>query len=263
LRRLTKEFLQHVSEIRFREVNRRVRTIAQEIKCPVPWPHSFDAGFDCWLCIDLLPLLKEVVDHIRNEQDMIEDIHQAGTRGFLIIVAFQALQIITVVFPTVAIQILAGLALGVWKGLLACIAGYLIGNAIIFILIQQLSKFMSDIDLTVMAARRLKNRDFSFIRQSRNATVLALFLFLFLIPGIPDGVLPYLFAQTEISLPRYLLCIMFAAAPTILLSSLTGSQIAGGHFLAAAATALFLLIVSLLVIIFRRKIMNFIRRQGG
>ncbi len=213
-----------------------------------------------FLFIDLMPLLEDVVKHIRDEQVLIAQINQAGAEGFLIIVALQALQIITVIFPSVAIQVLAGLALGIWRGLVACVCGYLVGNTLIFVLVRQLTRFVAGFDPSDRPSRRVSQWDFSFVRNSKHATVLALLLFL--IPGIPNGILPYLFAKTEISLPRYLLCISVATSPTILLSSLAGAQIASGHFLMAGIAGLSMAVLTILVLAFRKRILAFIKDRS-
>ncbi len=212
------------------------------------------------LAIDLIPMLKDVVNHVRDEKSVVSKIHGLGVEGVLILIALQALQIITVIFPSIAVQILAGLTYGVFGGLLICLAGYLIGNTVIFVLMRQLhNAFKTDVPLPIRTHRK-SGWDFSFIREARNATILAFFLFL--IPGVPNGILPYIFARTKISLRNYLLCILVAATPTIVLSSTVGSRIAHGDFLTAVIVVSLMVVMTLVVYFTRNRIILFLKKSG-
>lgn len=214
-----------------------------------------------FLSIDLFPMLEEVVGHVSNEGAVVTELHGLGAEGVLTLIILQALQIITVVLPSVAVQILAGLAFGVFDGLLICLAGYLLGNTIIFVLMRQLRKVFSSILPDPDQKKKKSSWDFSFIREANNATILAFFLFL--IPGVPNGILPYIFARTKITLPRYLLCILVAATPTIVLSSTMGARIAKGDFATAIVVAVLMLAMTLVVFFSRNRILSYLKNRGN
>ena len=213
------------------------------------------------LSIDLVPLLEEVATHTQDEGAVVSKIHGFGLQGVLILVTLQALQIITVVFPTVAVQVLAGLTFGVFGGLLICLAGYLLGNTIVFVLIRQWRKAFRTIVLDEQPKTRKSGWDFSFIREANNATILAFFLFL--IPGVPNGILPYIFARTKITLARYLLCILVAATPTIVLSSTMGARIAQGDFVTAVIVGALMLAITVWVFLARNRILEFLKNRSN
>ena len=76
--------------------------------------------------IDLIPVLENISAHIQNEAELTSYIKNYGAKGIPIIIALQALQVITTVFPAAAIQILAGLSYGIFNGMLLCLAGYVL-----------------------------------------------------------------------------------------------------------------------------------------
>lgn len=209
------------------------------------------------MCVELIPLMKHIVAHSTDEKAVISEIYNYGIRGVIILIALQTLQIITAIFPSAAIQILAGLTYGIFYGLLICITGYILGNAIIFILVRQIDKIFAPIVLKHKKNRRKSKWDFSFLREANNATRIAFLLFL--IPGIPNGILPYIFAKTKISLSRYLLTILIAATPGILLCSLLGDSISDGDIFTSVLVSGILILITLVVFISRNRIITFLK----
>ena len=211
--------------------------------------------------IDLIPILRNVVAHIKNEEELTSYIKNYGSKGIPIIIALQALQVITTIFPAAAVQILAGLSYGIFYGMLCCLAGYILGNSIVFIIVRQIDKtFVPIIPKLDNREHRKTKWDFSFLKESKHAEFMSFILFL--IPGIPNGILPYLFARTKISLPRYLLSITLAGIPSILLCSFMGERISIGDTLSALLIFGFLTLIVILVLIFRKRIIEFLKAKS-
>ena len=74
--------------------------------------------------------------------------------------------------------------------------------------------------------------------------------------------MPYLFAETSISFPKYLLAVSLASTPSMLLFTLMGERLAAGH--AAASLALFgiTLLALLLFVVFRKRIFRWIEQSA-
>ena len=171
----------------------------------------------------------------------------------------QALQVITTIFPSAAVQILAGLTYGIFYGMLICLAGYMLGNTMVFVFVRQIDKTF-EFTVPKLSKRVSKPKwDFSFISDSSNAALVAFTLFL--MPGIPNGILPYIFAKTKISLPRYLLSILLAGAPSILLCSLVGERIANGDIVTAVLISCIMLLTALFVFVSRNQIIAFLKKH--
>lgn len=213
------------------------------------------------MCIDLIPLMKNVAAHISNEKVVVSVINNYGLKGILILISLEALQIISVVFPAIPIQILAGLTFGIFYGLLICIAGSLIGNTIVFVLVRQLKLTFNFKFLTHEPKKSKSKWDFSFVRDAENVTMLAFLLFL--IPGVPNGILPYIFANTKITLLRYLLCALTAGTPSIFLSILVGERIAKGDVFTAVLISGIVVFISIVVLLMRKRLIVFLEKRSN
>lgn len=181
-------------------------------------------------------------------------------RGFCFLLSSRHCRVITIIFPSAPIQILAGLTYGIFFGLLICLAGYMIGNTIVFVLIRRFGDIFLPFNTVNKKIRKKSRWDLLFSIKSENVEFMAFLLFL--IPGIPNGILPYIFAKSRITLPRYLLAILLAGTPTILICTLVGERIADGDIYTAAIVFGIFVIIALLVLVLRSRIISFIKKKN-
>lgn len=206
------------------------------------------------LIVNLLPLLKTVSDHIADEDALLREIRDYGFKGVAIMTGLQIIQIITIVFPSAAVQILAGLSYGIINGLIICIAGYVIADTLIFILIRRLG---ASFDFHIMSPKWRKRLDDRILKSSDSFGWIAFMMYL--IPGIPNGILPYIFARSSISLSRFLALNIIALSPSILMCSVVGERIAKGDYLTAAVVTSIQILLAVLGYVFRDRIMRYIK----
>lgn len=212
-----------------------------------------------WLIYDLLPLMVNIVEHIKNENVVISEIRGYGSKSVLILFAMQVLQIVTSVLPAAPIQILAGLTFGSLYGTGICLLGYVAGNGIMFLFSRKVRQVVS-LKITLPGRKKAKPKwEFSFLKSAENKPMLAFLLAL--IPGIPNGILPYLFSKTDITLPRYLLSVFLAGIPTIYLSCFAGERIANGDIMTAVAIAGALLLMAGVVVLLNKRITGYFRNK--
>jgi len=212
------------------------------------------------MVIDLMPLLKDVVAHITNEQVVTRDIYDYGWKGIFILAMLQAVQVITTIFPAQPVQILAGLTYGLVKGMAICIVGLVVGNALVFILIRRFGKTFKMFRLFQNRIPKPKKWDLSFLMESRNAAKIAFVLYL--IPGLPNGILPYIFAKSKMSLIQFLLIIILAGVPSILFYSLVGERLSSGDTTTSVILLSVLVLLTVLVIVFRKKILDLAKKHS-
>jgi uncharacterized membrane protein YdjX (TVP38/TMEM64 family) len=207
------------------------------------------------LLVDLIPLLKKVVSDAHDESKMIDYIHAYGVKGVPILGGLQALQVMLTVIPAAAIQILSGLCYGILYGTLICIVGNVIGNMIVFIAVRQVRNTFS----TLFKERSSEPKKQHFLsvatlNKMKHPEYIAFFFYL--IPGIPNGILPYIFARTHISIGKYLLSVSAASVPSVLLCTWLGERISKGDFLTAVILASVFVLIIVFVLIFKRRIMS-------
>ena len=204
------------------------------------------------LAADLFPLIKAVAQSAGDEASMVQYIDAYGVKGVPILISLQALQIVIAVIPSLPFQILTGLCYGVWLGTLISIAGCIIGNLFVFVAMrhmkEQFSRFF-----------KRESKLLKILSQKRLATIknpaLAVFFFC-LIPVIPNGLLPYVFAATNIPLGNYLAAVAAGTIPSAFLCNYLGSSVTKGNYFIAVIIAVAVLIIVLAGILFKNKLLK-------
>jgi uncharacterized membrane protein YdjX (TVP38/TMEM64 family) len=228
------------------------------------------AGLIVTLFVTLVPILVDIFTD-QDGRDAIGIIHSHGVRGVPVLASLQALQVITTVVPALLIQIPAGLVYGTWAGLAICLAGSILGNMIMFVALRQFSTTVDHI-----FPKRKKRREEKASRPKKKSK-LPFFMnpeslnrmphpelvafYIYLIPGIPNGVLPHLFARTKVSFARYLVAVAAGNAPSTLVCTLVGDRLAHGDWRGAIIIiAIFVACIGAALLL-RRKIITLI--SGG
>lgn len=150
------------------------------------------------------------------------------------------------------VQILAGLCYGIVCGSIISIIGYSLGHMIIFILAIKLGNVLVPFYQIGKVKHKSKYINANFIRKSKRPKLLAFLLYA--IPGIPNGIFPYIFSKSDIIPGEFLLSVALASNPGVLISTLLGSRLSKGDFLASVLLLLLCAAAIGLVIAFRAKI---------
>jgi uncharacterized membrane protein YdjX (TVP38/TMEM64 family) len=228
------------------------------------------AGLIIMLCVTLIPILADIFTD-QNGRDAISIIHSHGIRGIPVLASLQALQVITTVVPALLIQIPAGLVYGTWAGLAICLAGSILGNMIVFVALRQFSTTVDHIFPTRKKKREEKES------KPKKKSKLPFFLnpeslnrmphpelvafYVYMIPGIPNGVLPHLFARTKVPFGRFLIAVAAGNAPSTLVCTLVGDRLAHGDWRSAIVIiAIFVACIGAALLL-RRKLITLI--SGG
>jgi uncharacterized membrane protein YdjX (TVP38/TMEM64 family) len=227
------------------------------------------AGLIATLCIMLIPILVDIIAG-QDGRDVIGIIHSHGARGIPVLACLQALQVITTVVPAILIQIPAGLAYGTWAGLAICLAGSILGNMIVFVALRQFSLTLNHIFHTrrkrdAAKPRKPKKSRLPFFLNPESLNRMPhpelVAFYIYLIPGIPNGVLPHLFARTKVSFARYLVAVAAGNAPSTLVCTLVGDRLAQGDWRGAVIIIIIFAACIGVALLLRRKIITLI--SGG
>lgn len=211
------------------------------------------------MVVDLLPLLKEIVSNAGDETQMVQYIDSYGMKGVPILMGLQALQIIIAVIPSLVIQVLTGLCYGVWWGTLINLAGCVFGNLLVFISVRQLKNLLAP-----AVERMSKRKEMQYIgklSQIRKPELIA-FAF-FLIPGIPNGIMPYIFARTNISTGKYILAILAGSIPSTFICTYMGDRLSKGSYTAAVIIAVVVAVIICVVFKYKNKIIAGVTKNCG
>lgn len=158
-----------------------------------------------------------------DPERMVETFQSQGAAGVVAFMGLLILQVFAAVVPGGPFEIAAGLAFGPVRGALICDAAITVGSTLVFLFSRKFG--MKFIELFFS---REKIEGVKILRTTEQSEVL-IFL-LFLIPGTPKDLLSYLVGLTDLPLLHWILIAAVGRFPAILLSTMSGSAIAGRRY---------------------------------
>jgi len=209
------------------------------------------------MAVLLFPLVREVVTNTHDESNIVDFVEAYGVRGAPILVGLSALQVIVPFIPAPAVGVLTGLCYGIFWGPVIFLAGCVLGNLFVFVFVRQLGgMFTLHLPHRKHEDKHKNKKKFlskEKIEKLKRPEIVAFFLFL--IPG-PSGMIPYLFAETKVSLPKYLAAVVAGSLPSALVYVFLGERISSGNYTTAVIGAAVVVVALLVLLLFRKKIMG-------
>ena len=174
----------------------------------------------------LIPLLKEgdsqkIADYLAQE---------TGIRGVIAVILLQAIQVASIVMPGMAIQVAAGLIYGWLEGFLMCYFGFVLSNLCVFVFARR------------MGSDRIRDVSMSPTSQWFMVVIACM------VPAIPNGIIPYLAARTEITAKEYVSAVAMGSWLQILLACMAGQFIINGQWLYTVLTVVFQCLVIVIIL---------------
>ncbi len=161
--------------------------------------------------------------------------------GYVAIIVISILQVVSIVIPGMIIQIASALIYGWWRAFLLCWGGFTLGNVIVFVVARIFGK-----SLEVVTESQQKNSWLmEKINQGNPVLVIAVAC---MIPGIPNGIIPYIAARSKITLKGFASAVAGSSWIQILLNCIVGHfLIRGEWFYVIASFALQGLLIYLVI----------------
>ena len=164
-----------------------------------------------------------ILQHGSQEELMAYISSRSRLGGFLILYIMSVLQVVSVVLPGMLIQVSGALLFGWWRSFFICWAGFVSGNALVFIAARIMGKSLTEVlnrnPKNGWLIRQMNSRDPGFV------TALAC-----MIPGIPNGIIPYLAARTRLYLSQYTESVAKSCWIQILLNCIAGHFLVRGQY---------------------------------
>ena len=149
-----------------------------------------------------------------------------GIYGRLAFIGMMVLQVFIAIIPGEPLEIGAGYAFGMWEGTLLCMAGALIGSALVFLFVRRFG-----IKAVEVFFSREKIRSLRFLQNQKK---LNLWVFIiFAIPGTPKDLLCYFVGLTEMRFANWMLIISVARIPSVITSTIGGNALGMKNYLFA------------------------------
>ena len=143
-----------------------------------------------------------------------------GMWGVLALLGVQVLQIIVAIIPGEPVELAAGAMYGAFGGLALCLAGCLIGSALVFQVVRK--KGRAAFERTSLGQ---KLREYRFLQDE--ARLEGIVFLLYFIPGTPKDILVYVCGLSPLPLGRFLLLSTLARIPSVVTSTWAGASFAG------------------------------------
>ncbi len=149
---------------------------------------------------------------------------QGKWQGMLSIYLISILQVVSIFIPGMVIQLAAGLVYGWARGFLMTYAGFVSGNVLVFLAARKLGNKINDL----MPKSAKSNWLVDKINGANSAFVIGLAC---LIPGVPNGIIPYLASTTDLTSKKFAFAIAASCWIQILCNCIAGHFLVRGEYL--------------------------------
>ena len=188
----------------------------------------------------LIPLLKEgdgekIADYLAQE---------TGIKGVIAVILLQMIQVVSIVLPGMAIQVAAGLIYGWLQGIFMCYFGFVLSNLLIFVFARK------------MGSGRLREvsmgRTSQWLMEKLNGTKPQFMVVIAnMVPAIPNGVIPFIAAKTDITAKEYVTAVAMGSWLQILTSCMAGQFIIQGKWMFTGIAIAFQCLVIVIILLKR------------
>ena len=168
----------------------------------------------------LLPLIREgdrdaIVTYLSGEDAVM---------GMVSVALLSGLQVVSVFMPGMAIHIAAGVLYNWWKAFLLCYGGFVAGNMAVFWFVRHLGKKSPyNINLGTVG-----NKIMDLLTA---APPMFMVCVAFMIPGVPNGIVPYIAAKSGLTQKQYFVGTAIGSWMQILASCMAGSFLIRGNIM--------------------------------
>jgi len=173
----------------------------------------------------LFPVMKNIAT-IEGQIAFKEKITNSGVAGIFMMFGLQLAQIFLVILPGEPLEILAGMCYGSIWGTIFVIASVFATTTAIFFLVR---KFKKKFVYEFFDKEKIDKIERSKILNNPKKVEMILFI-LFFIPGTPKDLMVYLGGLLPIKPLNFILISTFARLPSIISSTLAGSNIMKGNW---------------------------------
>lgn len=141
---------------------------------------------------------------------------QSTFHGYFMLWVICVLQVVSIFFPGMVIHITGAFIYKWWKSFLICWCGFVSENALVFAFARM---FGMSISLAFESKEKKQNWLVEKINNGNQVFVVAIAC---MIPGIPNGIIPYLAARTSITMKDFVTAVACSSWIQILLNCIAG-----------------------------------------
>ncbi|MBE6837691.1 MAG: TVP38/TMEM64 family protein [Ruminococcus sp.] len=202
------------------------------------------------LTVALIPLARLLMskDGMEKFHNILESYKFFSVFVFLFV---QAVQVVVVLIPPV--QIVGGMLFGGLWGSLLSLLGLWLGSAVVFLAVKTAGKPLVE---AIISKKNVKK--FRFLEDTDKITVI-LFV-LYLIPGTPKDAITYIVPLTKIDIRTFLLGVLPARIPSVVISAFFGNSIYKENYVLTAVFGAVIVALAIFGFVFREKAVSNVRK---
>lgn len=201
------------------------------------------------LTIKIFPIFKGISTE-EGRMNFKNQIEGLGYEGMLIIIGLMVTQIFLPILPGEPVEVLAGMSYGPIGGLFVIYIGTFLSSFIIFFAVR---KFGRNFLYSFVEKEKIENLEKSKWFSNKKRLDIILFL-LFFIPGTPKDLFVYLGGLLPIKPSKFLIISTFSRFPSIISSTIAGSNLVTGNWFAIILTYLITFaFAGIVIFIFNKK----------
>ena len=117
------------------------------------------------------PILKALFTETTKKEDLRDSLSRLGWRGYVTVAILSMLQVVLTFLPAEPVQVISGVAFGFAGGFLACLAGVVLGNTVVYLLYRVYGQ-----GLTEYFSKNVEF-DFGIARRSRKVAWIVFILY--------------------------------------------------------------------------------------
>lgn len=187
-----------------------------------------------------------------NIQGIDTYLQEHGTDGRVLLVLLQIIETLSVVLPALPVYICAGMLFGKLYGILVCFTVNLVLNLLMFLFGRRMTGW-------VRKHFDIRNNPTvqHWIESAKHMDRIVLVLCL--IPVVPNGTIPYLAAQTEITVPQFIRAIAAGSLLSIVIDVCFGDILLSDGWRIVLPIILLLMAAGILFMVFRKRAMQFLK----
>lgn len=177
------------------------------------------------LTIYLFPIIKNL-STTEGQIAFKEKVETSGMYGFFVLFGLQVAQILLVVLPGEPLEVLAGMCYGTVGGTIFVLFSTLVTTIIIYFLVKKYGKKLLYQFFEKEKIDKLENS--KIFKNPKD--IEKIFAVLFLIVGTPKDLLTYIGGLLPINPIKFILIATFCRLPSIVSSTIAGSNISAGNW---------------------------------
>ena len=180
-------------------------------------------------------------------EQFVELIRSFDARGVITLSLLSMLQVIIPFMPEEPVQVLTGMGYGIWYGMLICLAGIIMGNAIIYLACKVFGKGK------VESMHNGKGVEVDFDKMRSSKKVVFLILILYFLPAVPLGLICIFACSLDLKYPRYFLITTLGSIPSIFVGVALGHMTTATSWIVSVCVFVVLLILIIIFALNKKK----------